>query len=420
MTIKEAKGKKVLILGAVEGEIPLVNAFHKLGCYVIVVGKGTNYPCCSIADKVYDVDMMDKNLVLKIAKEENVSAITSNVVERAIRIAAWVAENAGLEGITSEVAEIFTNKYKMREAAKRIGVGVPEFQEVESVNEAIKFAHVVGYPLIMKPVDNGGSQGVQRVNCDEDIINGFKYSIGKSVQDAKVIIEQYISGDEYIVDGFTHNYICDNTDVTTKEKFQLDKNFVSKAVVLQDAKTAKSHIEQQLLNTNKKLVEGIGLKFGITHGEYIYNKKEDKVYLVEITARGGGVYLSSDLTPLASGIDVNELLAQYSLGIDPLGKKHLEISPGASAWYAFSLPKGEIIKVSGVEEAKKIVGVHDIINNGYNVGAQTRDLIDDSGKYGPILIFGKTRQECYQVFDQVKTVFHIEVQTKDGIKEIIW
>mgnify|MGYP006922411079 CR=1 FL=1 len=40
--------------------------------------------------------------------------------------------------------------------------------------------------------------------------------------------------------------------------------------------------EKMLLEANKKLVETMGLKFGITHGEYIYSYKDQKVYLVEI------------------------------------------------------------------------------------------------------------------------------------------
>lgn len=418
--MKDFKGKKVLVLGAVAGEIPLVDAFHKLGCYVIVVGKGTNYPCCSLADKVYDVDIMDKESILEIAKKEGVVAVTSNVVERAIRVTAWIANQLGLPGIGVDVAEIFTNKYLMRCAARKIGIDVPQYAEVSNVDEAINFANKIGFPLIMKPVDNGGSKGVVRVNSVDDIVAHFKESLNKSIQDSKVIIEQYIEGEEFIVDAFTHNYICDNTDVTTKEKFSLVRNFVSKAVVLQDADSAESYVEKLLLETNKKLVEGIGLSFGITHGEYIYNKEEDKVYLVEITARGGGVFLSSDLTPLATGINVNMLLAHYALGLDLLGDNHLKISHGASAWFAFSLPKGRIVKIEGYEDACKIKGVYKIINNGYEVGKVTNEIIDDSGKYGPILIYGSSRKECYEVFDKVKHCLRIFVNTKDGLRDIIW
>ncbi|MEZ5336075.1 MAG: hypothetical protein R2741_13015 [Methanolobus sp.] len=46
---------------------------------------------------------------------------------------------------------------------------------------------------------------------------------------------------------------------------------------------------------NKKLVEGFGLKFGFTHSEYIVEDETGEIYLVEIAARGGGNYISSDI-----------------------------------------------------------------------------------------------------------------------------
>ena len=412
--------KKVLILGAVQGEVPLVEAFQELGYYVIVAGKGSNYPCCSIADKFYDVDIMNYELILKIAKEENVSAVTSNVVERAIRVVAYVTEKLGLESIGYEIAQIFTNKYKMRQAAEKAGVGVPKYTEVSNVEQALDFAKSCKYPLIIKPVDNGGSKGIQKVESDEQLVCYFNESLKMSVSDASVIIEQFIEGEEYIVDAFTHNYTCDNTDLSTKRKFNLSKNFVSKAVIIQDADSCDTKVEKALLETNKKLVEGIGLRFGITHGEYIYNQKEDKVYLVEITARGGGVYLASHLTPLATGINVNKLLALYSLGYDVLGEKHLKLKKGSAAWYAFALPEGEIVSVEGIVQAKTIPGVYDIIDSSFYVGKKVKELVDDSGKFGPIIISAETRDKCDEVFGEVQEVLKIGVKTADGLRGIIW
>ena len=412
--------KKVLVLGAVQGEVPLVKAFQDMGYYVIVAGKGSNYPCCSIADKFYDIDIMDYNLVLSIAKEESVCAVTSNVVERAIRIAAWVTDQLGLEGIGYDTAQVFTNKYKMRVAAEKVGVGVPSYAEVSNVEQALEFANQHAYPLMIKPVDNGGAKGVTKVHNKDELIRNFQHSLDMSVSDGKVIIEQFIEGEEFIVDAFTHNYICDNTNVSTKETFDIADLCIVKNVVLQDAQTCTSRIEQMLLAENKKLVEGIGLKFGITHANYIYQKQEDKVYLVEITSRGGGDYISSHLVELATGVNVSKLLAQYSLGIDVIGSRHLDIHQGSAAWFGFALPEGEISCVEGVEDIRALNGVYDIIDSGFFVGKKVKRIIDASGKFGPVLVYGKTREECKEVMEKVKALLKVEVMTEQGVKGVIW
>ena len=233
-------------------------------------------------------------------------------------------------------------------------------------------------------------------------------------------MEEFIEGEEFIVDAFTHNYICENTDLSCKENFEMKRNFISKAVVIQDTDSCESAVEQKLLEANKRLVEGIGLKFGITHGEYIYNREQDKVYLVEITARGGGVYLASHLTPLATGVNVNRLLAEYSVGNDPLRESGLVLGKGAAAWYAFSLPKGQIVSVEGLEEARSLEGVNAIIDDKFFVGKKTAEMVDDSGKFGPILIYADTRDACNRIFDKVKQILKIKVKTPDGEKGIIW
>lgn len=414
-------GDKVLVLGTVQGEVPLLDAFHKLGYEVIVVGREKDYPCCSIADRQYVEDIMDYKKMLEIAEKEQVVAVTSNVVERAIRPAAYVSEQMGLESIGYDVAKTFTNKYEMRRAAEKIGIGTPQYRIVRSLDEAKDFALSVGYPLVIKPLDNGGSKGVRKIKNESDLLRYYHNTAQMSVTDSGIIIEEFVEGHEYIVDAFTHDYICDNTDVSIKRHFNLRGSFVSKAVIIQDAASCVSEIERELCKTNKKLVEGIGLKFGITHGEYIYNERQKKVYLVEITARGGGQYLSSHLTPLATGVNVNWLLANYALGKDVLKGKHIEMKHGAAGWYAFGLPKGIIESISGVREAREMRNVYDVISNKLQIGAQTMEMVDDSGKYGPIIIYGSERSDCDKTFDLVRKTLQINVRTAQGdIEGIIW
>ena len=55
--------ERVMVLGALEDEIPLVEAFQEKGYFVIVVGAGMDYPCSRVADKYYDVDIKEKRKI---------------------------------------------------------------------------------------------------------------------------------------------------------------------------------------------------------------------------------------------------------------------------------------------------------------------------------------------------------------------
>ena len=413
---EKGKNQKVLVLGALGDEIPLVKKFQKKGYLVLVAGAGTQFPCCTIADKFYDVDIRDKSELLNIARRENIIAVASNVVSIAVESTAWLAEQLDLPGIGYDVAHGFTNKALMRERAQAGGVAVPSFKWVKTKEEALAFAEKEGFPLVIKPVDGNSSKGVIRVDRMEEIEMKFDESLSFSLNDFGVIIEGFIEGQEYIVDGFSIDGECINTDVAYKKHFKLKDRFVSKAVVIKDALHCNTEIERKLMEAHKKTVEALGLPYGPTHGEYIYCPVDGKVYLVEVAARGGGIRLSSEMIPLATGIDISSLIAEYSLG-NPVKKETLAIQEGAAAWFAFSLKSGLITNVSGIEESLAIKGVYSIDAEGLEVGKKTRILENDAGKYGPVIVYGTSREECFQIIEEVKKVFLVEVDGKQGM---IW
>lgn len=406
--------RTVLVLGAVRDEMPLVRAFQKRGYKVVVAGKGSQYPCCAIAELFYDVDLKDKETLLEIARKERVCAVATNIVSIAVSSAAWLAQQLDLPGIGYEVAMRFTNKFEMRRIAGAAGVGCPAYAAVTSLEDALEFAAKHGYPLVMKPVDGNSSRGVFKVDSDRDVIGNFAECMGEALADKQVLVEGFVDGREYIVDGFSSNGVCYNTDVAYKEHFKAGDKFISKAVVIQDADHCTTDIERRLLSAHKKTVEALGLPFGPTHGEYIYCEDDDRVYLVEVAARGGGIRLSSDMIPLATGLPINDYVAECSLGIDPLRGKAPRLRKGSAAWFAFQLPEGTVSSIAGVPEClgREDVAFFDL--DGLEIGAKTRLLKDDGGKYGPLVAFGQTRDDCYKTREAVKNLFDVSVNGRSG------
>lgn len=398
-----------MILGAVRDEIPLLESFRKMGYRVVVVGKGGDYPCCKLADRFYDVDLRDFPAMLEVAKAEGISAVASNVVSIAVQGTAWIAEEMGLPGIGYETARSFTNKHKMRCLTRDAGVANPAFALATTLDEAVAFADEMGYPLVVKPVDGNSSRGVHKAVDEESLKRVFYDSLGHALSDKAVLVEEFIEGDEYIVDSFCCGGKCINTDVAVKEHFDLADGFVSKAVVIQDAPHCESEWERKLLEANKRTVEALGLPYGPTHGEYIISSKDGKAYLVEVAARGGGIRLSSDLIPLATGVPVSELVARYSAGDETVSASGLEMKHGSAAWFAFSLPKGRVTGVSGVEECLALDGVHCLDLDKVVVGERSLDLVNDDGKYGPLVVYGLSRSDCFKLRDAAKGVLNVEV-----------
>jgi carbamoyl-phosphate synthase large subunit len=411
--------KKVMILGANDGQIPFMHICRGKGAYVIAVSIEGDYPGFRVADKSYYCDIRDKDAILKIAMEEGIDAILTDQTDVSVPTVAYVAEKMGLKGIGYETALKFTDKYIMRCEAKKAGIKVPNFGLATSYEEALKISQSLRYPIIVKPTNSSGSRGVIKVND----VGELKLAIAESLScsgNNRVIVEEFIIGREYLVDGFALNYDYINTDLGIKEYFDKPNMYISKMCMFSSASLIDDANEEKVLNTNKKLVEAFGLKFGITHGEYILSDADQEVYLVEIAARGGGVYVSSDLTPLASGINTNELLVAYVLNDVQCNLKELVLDNRVAAWRCFELTSGTVTSIENIVETERIDGVYKVCLDYLNVGDKIFELTDDTRKHGPVLVTGNSREDCFSCIDKVKNTLKITTSHNGKSDGIIW
>ena len=411
--------KTVMILGAGFGQIPFIRICKSKGYRVIVVSPRGNYPGFDIADEFVYADTTDKEYILSIAKKKKIDAVLTDQTDVAVPTVAYIAEKTNLRGIGYEKALIFSDKYEMRVAAQKCGIHVPKYYKADSEEKAVEIINGMTLPVIIKPTRNSGSRGVRKISNGSMVRNAVKDAFNES-RAKEVIIEEFIRGKEYLVDGFAldHNYI--NTDVGEKEYFDLEGKFISKMCMFSSAAGKLDDVEKKVLLENQKLVERIGLEFGITHAEYIYSSDDNEVYLVEIAARGGGVMLSSDLTPRASGINTNEILIDYVVEGKKVNIKELKLNTKVAAWRCFTLKPGKIQTIEGVEETLSIPGVFGVFLDELYMGKQVSEIQDDKGKYGPILIEGNTKEDCKRSIKQVERTLLVTTQNNNIISEMVW
>jgi len=412
--------KKAMILGAGTGQIPFIKLLKQHNCYVIAVSVKGHYPGFDLADKCYYVDTRDKAAILEIAQKENIDIITTDQTDVSVPAVAYVAEKMGLKGIGVETAKKFTDKYVMRCYADKAGIPVPKFTQVTDALDLHEKVSHMEYPLISKPVNSSGSRGVHRIDSPEELEDKVSQSLASSV-DKKVIIEEFIEGVEYLADGFALNNEYITLDFGIKEYFDLPDTYISKMCMFSSSALASNEEEQDVVRTNTALAKAFELPFGITHAEYIYSRKRHKTYLVEIAARGGGVYLSSHLTPRASGINSNELLIDYLVDDKTIGLSNLKLDKKVSSWRCFALNPGTITKIENADKVKSIEGVTEAFLDDLKIGTRIGELKDDTCKLGPILFLGKNREECYAAIQKVKETLIIEtVDENNVVSGIIW
>lgn len=305
---KKRDKKKVMVICGGEHQRILVKKVKELGHLVYNTNLYENSPTFEYADKTGVMNVLDFDSNLKFAKENSVDAVITDQSEISIRTVAYVAEKMGLAGISYNNSRLFTDKYLMREFCKKNGFAHPRYGIFNDVKSAVEFFEKLNCKAIIKPVDSFSSMGVYVVNTKEDIETHFNDVIGCTRYNKSVIVEEYIEGQEFTVDGIFVN--GKHYTLAISKKYPYKHN--SSLVVRQDFAYADDEFDFDLLRkTNDEVLNATGTLMGLTHCEYKY--MNGTYYLIEFTARGGGVFVGSKIVPYVSGVDNYRILIESAL-----------------------------------------------------------------------------------------------------------
>lgn len=413
--------KKILIIGAGDFQLPLVQQAAKT-CQVLLAA-----PVISeafdpyISDRLI-VDVRDESAILAFAREHKIDGVITDQTDIAVRSVAYVAEKMGLPGISYETGLLFTDKSRMRKRLAELGLPLLANRTVSSVEDAIAFYRELGgtktsssVRVIIKPLDTQGSRGVQVCASEQEIRDKYDEAARWSGSH-EVIVEHFATGREFVVESLVLDHQYRTLCIGDTLYFDIPDAFAAKSRIFPT--TADQALRQKVLDLDEKIITGFGLTQGITHSEYIM--EGDEVYLIETAARGGGVFISSDLISLSSGLHTEQFLIDIALGQQ---KEMPRILPQQCfcGYMAFYLPVGRVIRADGIEDVLAFPFVHRTQLGKLHVGIENHEGATDKTSRLALIVSGDTREELMQHMAQVRSTLQIEVEAPDGsIRQPIW
>ena len=389
---------KLMVIAGGSWQCPIVKTAKEMGNYVICTNLYEDSPAFEYADVGVVADVLDKERNLKIADEYKIDAVLTEQTDIAVPTVAYVAEKLGLNGIGVEVADRFTNKYKMREFALKAGIPIPKYKLCYSVEEAAEFLHEVPESII-KPIDSQSSRGVHIVRTRDDIQKYFDECIQYSNAEKAILIEEFINGTEFTVDGVKTSSEYVVTAISEKEHYKYNLNVANRLIF---TNRNDNYDYDRLRKENTDMIAVMGLPFGLTHTEYKY--KDGKFYLIETAARGGGTKISSDIVKLVSGIDCNRLyINMLTGGSDEIirGKHH-----ECAVLGFFDFKPRRITEILGVKEALSQDGVHELKLE-VKAGDMPEKAQDDRSRCGYYILFGDSLEKIKERERRLKETIRV-------------
>lgn len=409
--------EKLLVIGAGIGQVPIIKKAKAKGIHVTVVTLPGNQPGIEIADDVIYADVFDRELVAKEAYKRKITAVISDQNDLMNPTVAYVAEKLGLPGNKYETVMSYCNKNSYRDNCEKAGVPVPKHMAVN--NENFDFSTFdCPLPWIVKPADNQSSVGVQKIEDMNELLPALKFALSQS-KTHSAIVEEFFVGNEFVAEGFISDgkyYILNFAD---RKYFDLNELLIPNQTVFPSI--LDKDILDKVVEYESKMAEYMKPSFAIVHSEYLVNKETKEIRVVESALRGGGVYISSHLIPLSTGIDANEILLLKALGrkVDVEGI-FANRTPKAAGYVCFYLPEGEVYSVEGIEEVKALPFVKKVCLDDIVVGQKTDKMVHKGLRKGPLLVYGDNREDLEKNIIVVQNTLKIGV-IKDGvISGIVW
>ena len=304
-----------MVLAAGLLQIPVIKKAKEMGYYVIAVDDDVKAPGMAIADKaVVPGGLVNEEKMLVLAKEEQISGVIHPCSEVAMNVMGRINDELHLHGISRETALRATNKHLMREVFEAYGAPSPRSFCTDNVEEGYKLFLSIGGKAILKPSRNSGSRGIAEIDSGlsfETFAPLFERSKGES-RDASVMIEQFVEGPEFSVEIIVWNGKVNVLQVT-------DKKTTEAPYFVELGHSQPSLFPEEVVaairDAAMKGVKALRLNDCAAHAEIKY--QDGKPYIMEIGARLGGDFISTELTHLSTGIDMVGAAIDVAMGIEP-------------------------------------------------------------------------------------------------------
>jgi biotin carboxylase len=192
-----------VLTGGSRSQLGLLENARALGYEVCVVDGSESAPLLAEADHRIVRSFTEVERVLADLEAQGIepAAVATMGSDQAVLPTARLAERLGLPGLPLETARTVADKRRMRKAFDKAGVRCPRGREASGFEEAEQAFHELGAPVVVKPVDGSAQRGVTEVRSEGELAPAFDRALAASRTGA-VVLEQYLDGDEYTVNGF--------------------------------------------------------------------------------------------------------------------------------------------------------------------------------------------------------------------------
>ncbi len=347
--------KKIIVLGAgpirigqgVEFDYSTVHAvttIKKSGYEAIIINNNpetvsTDY---TTSDKLYFEPLTPEDVMNIVEFEKPEGVIASLGGQTAINLAQPLRDRGvKIIGTDCDAIDRAENRDSFEKLLIELGIPQPKGKAVTSVEDGVKAAAEIGYPVLVRPSFVLGGRAMQIVANEEQLRHYLKTAVEIDA-DKPVLVDKYIIGKEVEIDA-----ICDGRDVFVPGIMELVERtgiHSGDSISVYPTFSISPKVKGLILQYAKKLGLGIGI-VGLYNIQFIVDK-DDKVYIIEVNPR------SSRTVPFLSkstGYSLADIATEVILGKSLKELGIFDIYPDEKKRWYVKVPVFSFSKIRGLD-----------------------------------------------------------------------
>ena len=339
--------EKILVLGAgpirigqgVEFDYSTVHAIwaiREAGYEAIIINNNpetvsTDY---SISDKLYFEPLTVEDVMNVIRLEKPKGVIVTLGGQTAINLANPLAEfDVPIIGTQIEAIDTAEDRKLFEAIMRKTGIPQPRAKAVTDVEEGVRAAAEIGYPVLVRPSFVLGGRAMMIVGNEEALRHYLHNAVEINV-DSPVLVDKYIMGKETEVDA-----ICDGKEVFIPgimEHIERTGIHSGDSISVYPSFSLSPKVKDRIIDYTRRLGLEIGI-VGLFNIQFIVDDNED-VYVIEVNPRSSRTvpFLSKStgiqMAKIATLVMLGHSLAEQGITTTyyPERKRHYVKSPAFS------------------------------------------------------------------------------------------
>ena len=374
----------------------------KIGLKILVIDSDKNALGKYYSNLFINANLTDETKILLKLKNLNLKfdGVVSYCSEAGMWLAAKIRFKFNLPGPSIKTTHMLTDKAKQRYQFSKSFFYNPVWEVFKTKKQLYNKLIKYNKTKIIKPCDSSGSRGVYKIekNFSPKKINSMIEKVFKFSKSKRVIVEDYMPGEEFSVEVFLIKGKLNLIAITKKNK--INNNTVSQEIFT--IKLTKL-IKKKIFKVINAAYAAINYKEGPGHAEIIIFN--DKIGIVEIAGRGPGFDMFDVFLPICSGINLPKITIMQSIGLDISNFKSKDNEN--CHIYFYPSKKGKLLKITGLPAKLNVKGRS--IKLFVKKIQLYKNPTTDGDRFGYVLAYGKSSLENKEIINKYRNKINFKM-----------